>query len=56
MRRAKDGIMRRCGGCLCKKIFRKCGGHLMAHHPKMIDVFAAIIQTLKFVPSRSCTA
>jgi hypothetical protein len=31
---------------------KKCGGHLMANHPplKMVDVFAATIPSLKFVP------
>jgi len=30
-----------------------CGGHLMANHPplKMVDVFAATIPALNFVPS-----
>jgi hypothetical protein len=31
---------------------KKCGGHLMAKHPplKLVDVFAATLPTLKFVP------
>ena len=32
---------------------KKCGGHLMTNHPPlgMVDVFAATLPTLKFVPA-----
>lgn len=35
-----------------RKYCSKCGGHLMTNHPplKLIDVFAATIPTLEFVP------
>jgi hypothetical protein len=35
-----------------RKFCNKCGGHLMANHPplKMVDVFAATVPSLKFVP------
>jgi hypothetical protein len=31
---------------------QKCGGHIMANHPPLglVDVFAATLPTLKFVP------
>ena len=31
---------------------KKCGGHLMSNHPPLglVDVFAATLPTLKFVP------
>ena len=35
-----------------RKYCRKCGGHLMTNHPSLglVDVYAATIPTLKFVP------
>jgi hypothetical protein len=35
-----------------RQFCKKCGGHLMANHPplKMVDVFAATIPSLNFVP------
>jgi hypothetical protein len=35
-----------------RKYCAKCGGHLMASHPPLglVDVFAATLPTLKFVP------
>jgi hypothetical protein len=35
-----------------RKWCRKCGGHLMTDHPgmKLVDVYAAIIPSLKFAP------
>jgi len=35
-----------------RKYCRKCGGHLMTNHPSfgLVDVFAATIPTLAFVP------
>ena len=39
-----------------RKFCAKCGGHLMADHPPLglVDVFAATIPTLDFVPGRPC--
>ena len=36
-----------------RKYCRKCGGHLMTNHPPfgLVDVFAATIPTLAFVPA-----
>src|SRR4051794_40752277 len=36
-----------------RKYCKKCGGHLMNNHPIMglVDVYAATIPTLKFIPS-----
>jgi len=33
-----------------RKYCKKCGGHLMTKHSKMVDVFSATIPTLRFVP------
>jgi hypothetical protein len=35
-----------------RKYCRKCGGHIMTNHPTfgLVDVYAAILPTLKFVP------
>jgi hypothetical protein len=35
-----------------RKYCRKCGGHLMTHHPplNLVDVFAATLPTLRFNP------
>jgi len=35
-----------------RKCCRKCGGHIMTNHPTfgLVDVYAAILPTLKFVP------